>query len=168
MNTLLRALRLLSIVIWVGGLIFFAFVEAPTAFKVMGANRQFALLIDGSITTLNRLGSRCGFVFIMADVCSGSAPRHAHAGSHSRRSCSFVLMIAATLYVQAGIIPAMERDRAAAGGDIASVPASNPARIDFDRLHALSEKFEGSALFLGLGVILLMAAEPSGERPPSS
>jgi hypothetical protein len=60
----------------------------------------------------------------------------------------------------------MERDRAAAGGDIAAVPASNPARIDFDRLHALSEKFEGSALFLGLGVVLLMAAEPAGQRHP--
>jgi hypothetical protein len=79
-----------------------------------------------------------------------------------------VLMIGATLYVQHGIIPAMERDRAAAGGDIAAVPASNPAHIDFDRLHPLSEKVEGSALFLGLGVVLLMAAEPSCPRPPSS
>jgi hypothetical protein len=32
-------------------------------------------------------------------------------------------------------------------------------RVDFDRLHGLSEKVEGSALFLGLGLILLMAAE---------
>ena len=40
MNVFLRALRLLAIVIWVGGLIFFAFVEAPTAFKVMGTNRS--------------------------------------------------------------------------------------------------------------------------------
>jgi hypothetical protein len=37
-------------------------------------------------------------------------------------------------------------------------------RVDFDRLHGISEKFEGSALLLGLGVILLMAAEPSGDR----
>jgi hypothetical protein len=73
-------------------------------------------------------------------------------------------MIGATLYVQQGIIPAMERDRAAAGGDIASVPVSNPSRIDFDRLHALSEKFEGLALLLGLAVVVLMAAEPGTPR----
>ena len=36
MNFLLRPLRLLGMVVWVGGLIFFAFVEAPTAFHVMG------------------------------------------------------------------------------------------------------------------------------------
>ena len=163
MNTLLRALRLLSIVIWVGGLIFFAFVEAPTAFDVMGTNRQFALLIEVSITALNRLGYLCGFVFFLATV----ATRYRQ-GCRSRlltaQMLLVLLMMAATDYVQASIIPAMERDRAAVGGDITAVPAGNPSRIDFDRLHALSEKVEGSALFLGLGVVLLMAAEPASER----
>jgi uncharacterized membrane protein len=167
MNTLLRALRLLSIVVWVGGLIFFAFVEAPTAVDVMGTNRQFALLIDGSITALNRLGHAAGLLFLIASLMLWF-----RSSSRSRRILLaqillVVLMIAATLYVQAGIIPAMQRDRAAAGGDIAAVPAGNPTRIDFDRLHALSEKFEGSALFLGIGVILLMAAEPSGSPRPT-
>ena len=168
MTTLLRALRLLSIVVWVGGLIFFAFIEAPTAFKVMGTNRQFALLIDGSITSLNRLGHAAGFVFLIATLLLWL-----RSSARTRRLLLaqivlVVLMIAVTIYVQHSIIPAMQRDRAAAGGDIASVPASNTARIDFDRLHALSEKFEGSALFLGLGVVLLMAAKPSGERTPSN
>jgi uncharacterized membrane protein len=168
MNFLLRALRLLTIVVWVGGLIFFAFVEAPTAFKVMGTNRQFALLIDGSITALNRLGHAAGLLFLISSLLLWL-----RSSTRSRRLLLaqillVVLMIGATLYVQHGIIPAMERDRAAAGGDIAAVPASNPAHIDFDRLHPLSEKVEGSALFLGLGVVLLMAAEPSCPRPPSS
>ena len=164
MNTLLRALRLLSIVVWVGGLIFFAFVEAPTAFEVMGTNRQFALLIDGSITALNRLGHAAGLLFLLASLLLWL-----RSSSRSRQLLLaqivlVVLMIGATLYVQHGIIPAMERDRAAAGGDIASVPVSNPSRIDFDRLHALSEKFEGLALLLGLAVVVLMAAEPGKPR----
>jgi uncharacterized membrane protein len=164
MNTLLRALRLLSIVVWVGGLIFFAFVEAPTAFEVMGTNRQFALLIDGSITALNRLGHAAGLLFLLASLLLWL-----RSSSRSRQLLLaqivlVVLMIGATLYVQHGIIPAMERDRAAAGGDIASVPASNSSRIDFDRLHALSEKFEGLALLLGLAVVVLMAAEPGKPR----
>jgi uncharacterized membrane protein len=168
MNTLLRALRLLSIVVWVGGLIFFAFIEAPTAFKVMGTNSQFALLIDGSITALNRLGHAAGLLFLIATFLLWL-----RSTSRARRILLaqiilVVLMIAATLYVQAGIIPVMQRDRASVGGDIAAVLATSPARIDFDRLHALSEKFEGSALFLGLGVVLLMAAEPTDQRSPSN
>ena len=164
MNFILRTLRLLGVVTWVGGLIFFAFVEAPTAFHVMGTNRQFAQLINGSITTLNRLGHAAGLIFVFATIVLWI-----RSSSRSRRLLLaqillVVLMIAATIYVQHGIIPAMERDRTAAGGDITAVPSNNPMRVDFDRLHGLSEEFEGSALLLGLGVILLMAAEPSGDR----
>jgi putative copper export protein len=163
MNFILRALRLLGVVTWVGGLVFFAFVEAPTAFHVMGANRQFGQLINGSITTLNQVGHAAGLIFVIATV-----PLWMRSSTRLRRFLMpqiflVVLMIAVTIYVQHGIIPAMERDRAAAGGDITAVSSTNPMRMDFDRLHGLSEKVEGAALILGLGVILLMAAEPSGE-----
>jgi uncharacterized membrane protein len=178
MNVLLRALRLLTIVVWVGGLIFFAFVEAPTAVHVMGTDRQFAQLINGSITALNRLGQTCGFVFFFATLATTwrhnrDAKVHptlaAKSDVHRRKLLRVemflvLLMIVATDYVQAGIIPAMERDRASAGGDIAAIPTTNPARADFDRLHALSEKVEGSALLLGLTVVILMAAEPIPPR----
>jgi len=43
---------------------------------------------------------------------------------------------------------------------------TNPARVDFERLHGLSEKTEGGVLLLGLGVVLLMAAEPTAQRDP--
>jgi uncharacterized membrane protein len=163
MNFILRTLRLLGIVTWVGGLIFFAFVEAPTAFHVMGTNRQFAQLIDGSITALNRMGHAAGLIFVIATILLSLRSTTRLRRLLAVQVFVVVLMIAATLYVQEGIIPAMERDRTAAGGDITAVSADNPIRVGFDRLHGLSEKFEGSALLLGLGVILLMAAEPTGE-----
>jgi hypothetical protein len=75
-----------------------------------------------------------------------------------------VLMIAATAYVHLHILPAMERDRIAAGGAIDAAPPDNPARIDFERLHPISEKIEGSALFLGLGIVILMGFEDAGPR----
>src|ERR1035438_2240717 len=66
MDGILRGLRLLSIMVWVGGLIFFAFVEAPTAFHVMGTTRQFAQLIGNSLSELNGLGHISGFIFLIA------------------------------------------------------------------------------------------------------
>lgn len=155
-------------VVWVGGLIFFAFVEAPTAFHVMGTNRQFAQLIGDSISQLNRLGHLSGFIFLIATTMVWLRAWRRRRWLLVTQIVLVVLMIAATMYVQASILPAMERDRSAAGGDINAVPATNPVRLDFDRLHDLSEKVEGTALFLGLGVILVMAAEPSGERRYSS
>lgn len=159
MNYILRVLRLLGIVTWVGGLIFFAFVEAPTAFHVMGTTRQFAQLIDGSITTLNRMGHMAGLIFLVATVLLWMRSAIRMRKFMLAQILLVILMIAATMYVQLGIIPAMERDRTAAGGDIAALPTNNPMRVDFDRLHGRSETVEGSALLLGLGVILLMAAE---------
>ena len=64
----LRALRLLALVVWVGGLIFFAAIEAPAAFHVMGTTRQFALLIGGSLGTLNAVGRDCGLIFLLASI----------------------------------------------------------------------------------------------------
>jgi uncharacterized membrane protein len=164
MTLLMRTVRLLSMVVWVGGLMFFSFMMAPTAFHVMGTTRQFALLIGSSLRELNSVGNTCGFLFLITTIALWfrSEPR-------SRRLMSFeamlvVLMIAATLYVQRAILPAMERDRAAVGGDIDAAPPANPARLDFERLHPLSEKVEGAVLLFGLGIVTMMAGEPGSPR----
>jgi hypothetical protein len=164
MTFLMRAVRLLSIVVWVGGLVFFAFVMAPTAFHVMGTTRQFALLIGSCLRELNEIGHLCGFLFLILTIALWfrSEPR-------GRKLMRYevllvVVMIAATMYVQRSILPAMERDRAAVGGDIDAAPPANPARIDFERLHPLSEKVEGAALLMGFGIVALMAGEPGSPR----
>ena len=163
MAFILRALRLLGMVIWIGGLIFFALVEAPLAFRVMGTTRQFAEIIGGSIHAINHLGTTCGFVFIITSLLLW---KYSVARTRQLLLVQVVLvaaMISAVGYVDFHILPAMERDRISAGGDITSVATTSPAREDFDRLHHLSENIEGTALFLGIAVVLLLAAE--GGRP---
>jgi uncharacterized membrane protein len=165
MPFLLRAIRLLTLVVWVGGLIFFAFVEAQVAFHIMGTAPPFGALIAGSIGALNQMGQTCGGLFLLATLVLAS-----RAGTTNRKLLLaqvllVFLMMAATAVVQLHIVPAMERDRIAAGGEIDAAPPDNPARVDFDRLHALSEKTEGAALLLGLAVVVLVAAEPSGSQP---
>ena len=158
-----RLLRLLGIVVWIGGLVFFAFVEAPTAFHVMGTTQQFAQIIGGSIATINRFGFVSGFAFLGASLLLWRMN-----SSRGRRlllaeATLVALMLATTAYVQLHIVPSMERDRAAVGGDITSVPADNPTRVHFNALHATSEDVEGTGLFFGLGVVLLMAAEDTSR-----
>ena len=164
MAYILRALRLLAIVVWVGGLIFFAFIEAPTAFHVMGTTRQFALLIGGSIEEINQLGHVAAIVFLVASFVLWRRQTARNRRLIGGEMLLVALMLATTAYVQMRIVPAMERDRAAAGGDITSVPSGNPTRAHFEALHARSEKVEGAALFLGLAVVLVMAGESSTAR----
>jgi uncharacterized membrane protein len=165
MTYLLRAIRLLTVVIWVGGLLFFAFVLAPTAFSVLPSTHAAGTIVGATLRILNQVGSYCGYIFVLATLAV------AYRVARRDRKLLFTqillvwLMIGATLYVRYSIIPAMERDRVAAGGDVDAAPLDHPARLDFERLHSLSEKVEGSALFLGVAVVLLMAAEPADPTP---
>jgi hypothetical protein len=161
----LRAIRLLTIVIWVGGLSFFAFVEAQVAFRIMGTAPPFGALIAGSIGALNQMGQICGLLFALSTLVLCS-----RAGTGGRKfllaqALLVFLMMAATAVVQLRIIPAMERDRIDAGGEINSAQPGNPARTDFNRLHTFSEEVEGAVLLLGVATLFLMAAEGSGPQP---
>jgi hypothetical protein len=70
-----------------------------------------------------------------------------------------IIMLLVTAYSQFGIIPAMEVDRVAAGGDVNAAAETNAARLDFERLHVLSERLEGLVLFCGLGVVYFLSRE---------
>ena len=67
-----------------------------------------------------------------------------------------VLMLTCTAYSQYGIIPAMERDRAAAGGAIDTSDTTNPTTIHFNTLHNRSERVEGVILLLGISTVALV------------
>jgi hypothetical protein len=75
-----------------------------------------------------------------------------------------LVMLATTAYSQFYILPAMERDRVAAGGEIETAAAATPGRADFERLHGLSEKLEGLIFFCGLGVVFMLARESQSRE----
>jgi hypothetical protein len=68
-----------------------------------------------------------------------------------------VLAVGLIVYSQKGIIPAMERDRVNAGGTIDAANATNPSRMDFEKLHRRSENVEGAILLLGLATVVFVA-----------
>ena len=68
-------------------------------------------------------------------------------------------MLIVTAYSQFRILPAMERDRALAGGEVETASLDNAGRVDFERLHGLSEKLEGFVLLCGLGVVFVLSRE---------
>jgi hypothetical protein len=72
-----------------------------------------------------------------------------------------VLMLASTAYSQYGIIPAMERDRIAAGGAIDVRNPTDPLVADFNKLHNRSEHVELIVLLLGIATVVLVARSES-------
>ena len=157
MSVFLRAIRLLTIVVWVGGLVFFAFVLAPVAFHVLPTHAA-GLVVGHALPVLDKIGFVCGLLFLVVT-------RSPRLGVQLAQWLLVVSMLVLTIYLHGGILPRMERDRAAAGGDITLAAPDDPARIDFNRLHTRSERLEGAVLLAGLAVVVLLAAEPAPSQP---
>jgi uncharacterized membrane protein len=155
----LRFLMLLSLVIWIGGIIFLAFVEAPTAFTpgLLPTRHMAGSIIGRSLDLLHFMGIASGIVFLIASaiyyrVTAGDA--HPLAIRH----LLIALMLVLTLISQFRISPRMHALRAQAVV-IDNLSSSDPVRREFDRLHVWSEKFEEAVLLLGLLALFRTAQE---------
>jgi uncharacterized membrane protein len=159
MPTFLRFLQLLAMVVWVGGLVFFAFVLAPTAFATFPSVHEAGLIVGASLRVFDLVGIVCGVVFMIATgVLFARAPMRIR-GRYEMQFLLAAVMVLATAYIHLNILPAMDRDRDRVAGDITSVPTTHPARVHFDTLHKRSERVEGAVLFIGLAVVFLMSRE---------
>jgi uncharacterized membrane protein len=149
----LRYLMLLSLVVWIGGLIFFAFVLAPTAFQVLPSTHLAGNVVGRALGKLHWIAIVSGVVYLVSSllysyIIDGTAQVFA------TRNVLICLMLALTLLSQFWIIPRMDTLRAQVA-DFASVPVDNPLRLQFDALHAWSTRVESVVLLLGLIAIYL-------------
>jgi uncharacterized membrane protein len=146
---------LLSLVAWIGGLIFFAFVLAPTAFQVLPNTHLAGNLVGRALGKLHWIAIISGLVFLASSLLHNrlmDGTPHVFAMRH----VLVCLMLALTLISQFWIIPRMDSLRASVG-DFAAVAADNPVRLQFDALHAWSTRVEGGVLLLGLIAVFLTA-----------
>jgi hypothetical protein len=158
-ETVLRALRLLAMVVWVGGLAFFAFVLAPVAFHSLPSPHEAGLVVGGTLRELHWIGLIGGAVFCLATGCLWLwAEVPARVGFAIQLVLTAVMLLT-TAYSQFSILPAMERDRLAAGGNVDAAAVDDSGRVDFERLHVLSERLEGLVFFCGVGVVLVLSRE---------
>jgi uncharacterized membrane protein len=153
--SILRFLMLLSLVVWIGGLIFFAFVLAPTAFQVLPNTHLAGNVVGRSLGKLHGLAIISGIVFLITSLLYS---RFTEGTAHvfAFRHLLIIVMLALTLLSQFWIIPRMDSLRASVG-DFAAVPLDNPARVQFDALHVWSTRVEGAVLVLGLVAVYLTA-----------
>ena len=166
MKTVIRTLLLLALIVWLGAEIFFPVVAAVTFTQLAPDTHAAGQIVGGLLRILHGMGLVCGLVlmalFALASAWGIFKPRVALA---SLGLVLVLVMVALTAYSQYGIIPAMERDRAAAGGVIDAVAKDNPARMHFDKLHNRSVNVEGAISVLGLVVVVLVAsAETATSR----
>lgn len=152
----LRFVMVLSLVVWIGGLIFFAFVLAPTAFQVLPDTHSAGNVVGRALGKLHWIAMVSGIVFLIASLLHN---RLTDGTAHvfAMRHVLICLMLGLTLFSQFWIIPRMDTLRASVG-DFAKVTLDNPARVQFDALHVWSTRVEGAVLLLGLVAVFLTAS----------
>ena len=160
MQTLLRFLQLLSMTVWVGGILFFAFVLAPTAFGVLPTFREAGLVVGASLKLFDTIALVCGVVFLAATALLFRGALHRIKGRYEMELLLALVMFAATGFLAWNVIPAMDHDQAAApANDINALPSNDFNRLHFEKLHKRSEATESLVLIVGLGVLFLMSRE---------
>ena len=159
--TFLRFLILLSLVVWLGALIFFP-VVAQTAFTVLPSTHLAGLIVRNSLIALHWMGIVAGMIFLACSLIFNRITIgrfRVLALSHAL----VILMLTLTLISQFQIIPRMDALRTSAG-EIAALPAGNPIRTQFDALHVWSTRIETAVLLLGLVVLYFVTRRLSTSR----
>jgi hypothetical protein len=143
--SILRFLMFLSLIVWIGGITFLSFVEAPTAFSVLPSRNMAGTVVGHSLTLLHWIGLFSGVVFLgcsmlLSSLGTGSAEPLA------ARHILVLAMLLLTVVSQFGISQKID-----------TVPPHHPGRVRFDALHAWSVRLEVGVLILGLAVAYLTA-----------
>lgn len=150
----LRFLLLLSLIVWLGGLIFFP-VVAQTAFSVLPTRQLAGSVVGRSLGVLHWMGIISALIFLGSSMLLS---RLSTGETHlfAPRNMLIGLMLLLTLISQFGIIPRMDAIRSSIG-EIDAAPADSPARLQFDSLHHWSTRIESGVILLGLVVAYLTA-----------
>jgi hypothetical protein len=162
MKTLLRTLLYLALIVWLGAEVFFPVVAAITFMTLQPDTHTAGTIVGHLLHILHNMGLISG---IVALALLALAPTW---GIYKSRMvlapmALVVLMIAGTAYSQFIIVPAMERDRIAAGGAINTADAADSNSVDFNKLHRRSEHVEEAILLLGLATVVLVANAESAR-----
>jgi uncharacterized membrane protein len=140
---------LLALVAWVGGIIFFAFVLAPTLFTVLPVQLA-GNVVSPSLTKLHWIGLVAGAVFLLCSLAYNRM-KYGQFRLFSPSQVLIAMMLLLTAVSQFFLAPRMRELRA--GPDAAS------AREQFTSLHQWSTRAESGVLLLGLMVVALTARE---------
>src|SRR5215472_15784993 len=94
----IRFLMLLSLVVWIGGIIFFAFVLAPTVFHpgVLPSRQLAGAVVSRSLSILHAIGLASGVAFLVTSLVDSHVTMGG-AAPFSLRNVIVLVMIALTL-----------------------------------------------------------------------
>ena len=159
MRLLLRALILLLVTLWLGGVMFFP-VVAAVSFGALPDTHTAGTVARLCLVALHKEGLAAGLALVVLLLLAGVARAYGGWRAVAGPLALTAVMLALTAFSQFSVIPRMEVLRLGVGGDISAAPKGSPQRVEFDRLHEASVRIEGGVLVAGLALIVFLARSP--------
>ena len=160
----LRYAALVAIALWAGGIVILGGVAAPATFDTLAArgvaeHRVLGGAVFGEVLRRFHLVTYgcAGVLFLSLLLRAVLGPRPAYFGM---RFAIFALMLTCTLYSGLVLSGRIDEARAAAGGAPSALPAQDPRRLEFGRLHTLSTILQLIPVAGGLALLFWEARDP--------
>jgi hypothetical protein len=155
--SLLRLVSLLILAVWVGGAVVLGSVAAPAIFSVLEAHdpaggRTLAGVVFGHVLArFQQLSWILGGLFVaVMGVRAALGPRPRRL---SLRLWLAAAMIAASVTTALYVSPRIEAIRDATSGAVAALPDGDPRKVQFGRLHGLSNVLMILTIAAGVGLM---------------
>lgn len=160
---LLRYLYILALVVWLGGMVVAGGVVAPAIFGVLEAWNP----VDGRVLAGRVFGEVLQRIYwlgyAMAGVMFVALTLHRLLGArpirYGLRAVILAFMVTFTLVADYHVGPQVATIQARVSGPVSALPAGDPIREDFNRLHGLANILLMLTVAGGLGLLFWEARE---------
>lgn len=160
MKSFLRFLQMLALGGWIGAIVYFAAVVTVGAFALLPNQDLAGAIVGYTIRGSHDFGVVAAIIYLLAAI----ALARSIAAFARPAAIGVVLMLLLTLVSQRIVIPRMDALRAQMGS-VQAAAATNPLRVQFDRLHGISVDLEVAILLIGLVALFLTARETTAVKP---
>ena len=150
MYPFVKWLHVMALVVWLGEVVFFSFVVAPSIFRTFEVG-EAGRAVGAIFPVYYRVGYICGAVLLVSSVvflATGTSRLWWGTGS-----ALAAVMLAATLY--AGVV--IQPRAAALRPQLHAANAPPGVKDEFDRLHRLAVTLNGAVLICGIVVSVISA-----------
>ena len=156
MTALLRFVHLLALGVWVGSVVFFSFVTAPTLFGALPRDLA-GRAVSAIFPRYYALGGVCGALALLTGLLLG-ARQAAWGRLLAAELVLLLLMTGIVVYAGRVVLPQAGRARLALPS-LEGSPAYDDAKARFDALHRRSVLLNGTVLVLGVVAIALVVLQ---------
>lgn len=140
--------------VWLGGVCLLSFVVAPGAFRILGNRDMAGSMVAYTLGRAHLIGIGAGVIYLVAHFLrASSVPNIARLAT-----IAVVLMLLLTVFSQFYVIAHLADLRTqmqTQTGSVDRTPATDPLRVEFDKLHQWSVWLESAVLLLGIAAVYL-------------